>query len=136
MRRRRPQPLLFLAFVVVMGALMFAKKQPVTEPGLGLKVAAQRLLVYYRESPPPKDWTIAEISPRSGEMWIDFTIPEDQARAQGKAPGERILRALMGLCPPKSEQAWSVLLKTQDIQVRGLGADGRSLAAVSCRAAL
>ncbi len=129
MRRRRPQPLLFLTFVVTMGALMYAKKQPVNEPGLGLKVAAQRLTVYYRETPPPKDWMIAEIAPRSGEVWIDFTIPERQA------PGERMEGALKNLCPPKSDQAWSVLLETQDIEIRGLSPDGRPLAAVSCRAA-
>ena len=126
MWRRRPQPLLFLAFVVVMGELMYAKKQPVSESSLGLKVAAQRLKVYYQETPPPKDWTIAEIAPRSGEVWIDITIPETQAKALGK---------LRDLCPPKSDQAWSVLLATQDIEIRSLGADGKSLAAVSCRAA-
>ncbi len=135
MRRRRPQPLLVLAFVVAMGALMYAKKQQVYEPSLGLKVAAQRLKVYYQDSPPPKDWTIAEIAPRSGEVWIDFRIPEGQVAALGKEAGERILGTLLDLCPPKSDQSWSVLLKTQDIEIRGLGADGRSLAAVSCRAA-
>ena len=84
MWRRRPQPRLFLAFVVVMGALMYAKKQPVSESSLGLKVAAQRLKVYYQETPPPKDWTITDITPRSGEVWIDFTIPETQAKVLGK----------------------------------------------------
>jgi hypothetical protein len=135
MRRRRPQPLLVLSFVVIMGALMYAKDLPVSEPGLGLKVAAARLQVYYRETQPPTDWTIAAIEPRGGEVWVDLALPARQAAALAKAPRARLLAALRGLCPPQSDRAWSVLLKTQDIEVRGLGADGKALAAVSCRAA-
>ncbi len=134
MRRRRPQPLLFLAFIVLMGALMYAKNRSVPEPSMGLKVAAGRLKVYYRETPPPNGWTIAEIAPRDGEVWVDLAVTGTQAAALAEGPRERMVEALLRQCPPKSDKAWSVLLNTQDIEVRGLGADGKPLAAVSCRA--
>ncbi|NQV83871.1 MAG: hypothetical protein HQ494_08635 [Rhodospirillales bacterium] len=133
MRRRRPQPLLFLAFVVIMGALIFANKLPVSEPVLGLKVATERLKVYYGETPPPTNWAVAEITPRSGEVWVDLTLPEKQATAFTHQPRRRILDALTSQCPPKTDPAGSVLLKTQDIEVRGLNGEGKALAAVSCR---
>lgn len=134
MRRRRPQPLLFLAFVVIMGALMYAKDLPVTESNVGLKTAAGRLKVYYQETPPPEGWTVAAIAPRGGEVWVDLTLPGTMAAAFLHAPRRKMLDALRGQCPPKTDPAWTVLLKTQDIEVRGLGPEGKALAAVSCRA--
>jgi len=131
MRRRRPQPLLVLAFVLLMGGVMFAKKVPVSEQGMGLKMAATRLRVYYKESPPPKGWTVAEIASRKGEVWVDLVLSEIPAAALLDA----LPVTLRGQCPPKTDAAWSVLLPAQDIEVRGLGANGKSLAAVSCRAA-
>ena len=135
MRRRRPQPLLVLAFVLVMAALMFAADLPGPGPGPGLKAAQGRLKVYYLEHPPGNDWRLIEIAARNGEVWVDFALPGTQAAALTQGAGEKILAALRGHCPPPSDPAWSVLLQTQDIEIRGLGADGKALAAVSCRAA-
>ena len=114
---------------------MYAKKMPVSEPVLGLKVASSRLQVYFRETPPPKDWTIAAIEPAKGEVWVDLTLPEKQAAAFTHQPRRNLLDALTSQCPPQSDPAWSVLLKTQDIEIRSLSADGKALAAISCRAA-
>ena len=50
-------------------------------------------------------------------------------------PRAEMLAALRGHCPPCSDPAWKVLLMTQDIEIRGLGAGGKAFAAVSCRAA-
>ena len=136
MRRRRPQPLLFLAFVVIMGALMFANDLPVTNSNVGLKTAAGRLKVYYQETPPPMDWAIAAIAPRAGEVWVDLTLPDVLAAAFLHTPRKKLLEALKSQCPPKADKAWSVLLETQDIEVRGLSPEGKALAAISCRAAL
>ena len=135
MRPRRPQPLLFLAFVVIMGALMYAKDVPVPNSNVGLKTAAGRLKVYYQETPPPKDWAVAAIASRDGEVWVDLTVPDAMAADFLHVPRRKMLDSLRGQCPPKTDKAWTVLLKTQDIEVRGLSPEGKALAAVSCRAA-
>ena len=135
MRRRRPQPLLVLAFVLVMAALMFAADLPGPGPGPGLKAAQGRLKVYYLEHPPGNDWAVIEIAARGGEVWVDLGLPGTQAAALIKGPREKMLGALRAHCPPRSDPAWSVLKQTQDIEIRGLTADGKALAAVSCRAA-
>ncbi len=134
MRRRRPQPLLVLAFVLVMAALMFARDPPVSGPGPGLKAAQGRLKAYYREHPPGNDWVIAAIAIREGEVWVDLGLPGKQAAALTEGPREKMLDALRAHCPPKSDPAWSVLLMTQDIEIRGHDAGGKAFAAVSCRA--
>lgn len=134
MRRRRPQPLLVLAFVIVMGAVMYAKDVPVTGSTMGLNVAANRLAVFYREAPPPDGWAVAEIAVHPGEVWVDLTLPEPMAAGIYHERRKPLLNALYGQCPPKADKAWTVLLKTQDIQVRGLAPGGNALTAVSCRA--
>ena len=134
MRRRRPQPLLVLAFVLVMAALMFAADLPGPESGPGLKAAQGRLKVYYREHPPGNDWHLIEIAARGGEVWVDLGLPGTQAAALIQGPREKMLDALRAHCPPRSDPAWRVLLQTQDIEIRGLGG-GKAFAAVSCRAA-
>ena len=136
MRRRRPKPLLFLAFVVIMGALMYANDLPVTTSNVGLKTAAGRLKVYYQETPPPMEWAVAAISVRDGEVWVDLTLPDAMAAAFLHVPRKKMLEALKNQCPPKTDKAWTVLLKTQDIEVRGLSPEGKARAAVSCQAAL
>ncbi|MBC8338274.1 MAG: hypothetical protein H8E39_06250 [Alphaproteobacteria bacterium] len=130
MRRRRPQPLLVLAFVLLMGAVMYSQKTPVTESSLGLKVASTRLKVYYTGTPPPNGWAISAIAPRDGEVWIDLVLPDGPA----STPFDALLEKLGSQCPPKTDAAWSVLKPTQDIEVRGLDKTGKALAAVSCRA--
>ncbi len=139
MRRRRPQPLLVLAFVLVMAALMFAADLPGPGPdpgsGPGLKAAQGRLRVYYANHPPGNDWRLIEIAAREGEVWVDLGLAGTQAAALIQGADEKMLAALRGHCPPRSDPAWKVLLQTQDIEIRGLGADGKALAAVSCRAA-
>ncbi len=135
MRRRRPQPLLVLAFVMVMAALMYAADLPGPGPDPGLKAAQGRLKVYYGNHPPGNDWQLIEIAVRAGEVWVDLGLPGTQAAALVKGPRERMLDVLRAHCPPPSDPAWSVLLQTQDIEIRGLGAGGKAFAAVSCRAA-
>ncbi len=135
MRRRRPQPLLVLGFVLVMAALMFAADLPSPGPGPGLKAAQGRLRVYYGNHPPRTDWVIVEIAARDGEVWVDLGLPGTQAAALIQGPREKMLAALRAHCPPRSDPAWKVLLMTQDIEIRGLGAGGKAFAAVSCRAA-
>ena len=134
MRRRRPQPLLVLAFVMVMAALMFAADLPGPAPDPGLKAAQGRLRVYYGNHPPGNDWQLIEIAVRAGEVWVDLGLPGTQAAALIQGADEKMLAALRGHCPPRSDPAGSVLLQTQDIEIRGVGADGKALAAVSCRA--
>jgi len=134
MRRHRPQPLLVLAFVVAMGALMFAKDLPTSKSTLGLTTAAGRLKVFYAEHPPGNDWQIAGIAVRAGAVWVDLAWPQTQAAALSQGPREKMLAALRAQCPPASDPAWSVLKKTQDIEIRGLNANKKALAAVSCRA--
>lgn len=128
--------MLFLAFVVVMGALMYANRnRPVSEQSVGLKMAAGRLAVYYQETPPPQGWRVAAIQPRAGEVWVDLTLPGAMAAAFPHSRRRKFLGSLRAQCPPKSDRAWTVLLKTQDIEVRGLSPGGKALAAISCRAA-
>ena len=81
MRRRRPQPLLVLGFVLVMAALMFAAGLPDPGPGPGLKAAEGRLKVYYQEHPPGNEWRLIEIAARGGEVWVDLGLPRTQAAA-------------------------------------------------------
>ncbi len=126
--------MLVLAFVLVMAALMFAADLPDPGPGPGLIAAQGRLRVYYREHPPGNDWRLIAIAAREGEVWVDLGLPGTQAAALIQGPREKMLAALRGHCPPRSDPAWKVLLMTQDIEIRGLGADGKALAAVSCRA--
>ncbi len=132
--RRRRQPLLVLGFVLIMGALMFASDLPVTGPSLGLTTAQNRLKVYYREHPPGNDWRLIEIATRNGEVWVDLGLSGTQAAALIQGEREKMLAALRRHCPPRSDPSWKVLLVTQDIEIRGLGAGGKALAAVSCRA--
>ncbi len=138
MRRRRPQPLLVLAFVLVMAGLMFAADLPGPGPGPGsgpgLKAAQGRLKVYYGTHPPGNDWQLIEIAARDGEVWVDLGLPGTQAAALIEGPREKMLAALRAHCPPKSDPAWKVLLMTQDIEIRGLGPGRKAFAAVSCRA--
>jgi hypothetical protein len=115
MRRRRPQPLLVLGFVLVMAALMFAAGLPDPGPGPGLKAAEGRLKVYYQEHPPGNDWRLIEIAARGGEVWVDLGLPRTQAAALIQGADEKMLAALRGHSPPSSDPAWSVLLQTQDI---------------------
>ena len=112
-----------------------AADRPEPGPGPGLMAAEGRLRVYYREHPPRTDWEIIEIAAREGEVWVDLGLPGTRAAALIQGPREKMLAALRGHCPPRSDPAWKVLLMTQDIEIRGLGADGKALAAVSCRAA-
>lgn len=127
--------MLFLGFVVVMAALMYATRTgPGSEQSVGLKMAAGRLAVYYQETPPPQGWTVAAIQPRAGEVWIDLTLPDAVAAAFPHNPRQKFLDALRDQCPPKTDRAWTVLRKTEDIEVRGLGPGGKALAAISCRA--
>jgi len=127
--------MLFLAFVLTMGAVMYATKEgTVTNQGTGLKMVAGRLAVYYQETPPPAGWAIAAIQPRAGEVWVDLILPEDKAAGIYHDRRRPLLDALRTQCPPKTDAAWSVLLNTQDIEIRGLSPTGKALAAVSCRA--
>ena len=126
MRRRKPQPLLVLAFVLIMGALMYVKDLPNPQPVLGLKMASGRLKVYYTEHPPGNDWTVRNIAIQGRAVWVDFDLP--------KEPPDTMLEALRTRCPLKTDAVWSVLSKTQDIEVRALPRDGKVIAAISCRA--
>lgn len=126
MRRRRPQPLLVLAFVMLMGVLMYIQKLPTREPVLGLEMASGRLSVYYTEQPPGPGWSVRSIAVQGKAVWVDFGLP--------KVTAGTIQDALRARCPIKTDPAWSVLLKTQDIEVRGLANDGEVIAAISCRA--
>ena len=115
MRRRRPQPLLVLGFVLAMAALMFAAGLPDPGPGPGLKAAEGRPKVYYQEHPPGNDWRLIEIAARGGEVWVDLGLSGTQAAALIQGADEKMLAALRGHSPPSSDPAWSVLLQTQDI---------------------
>ncbi len=126
MRRRKPQPILVLAFVLLMGAVMYVKDLPNPEPVLGLKVATGRLKVYYTEQPPGAGWRVQDITIQGNAVWVDFAFPQK--------PGDRISGALGARCPNRSDAVWKVLLQTQDIEVRGLTPEGRVIAAISCRA--
>ena len=135
MRRRRPQPLLFLGFVIVMGALMYAKDLPTTpDSNLGLRTAASRLKVYFQENPPKNNWRVTDIKSRDGEVWVDIVLPKADAEALMQGPRAKMEEALLAQCPAKDDMAWKVLLKTQDIEIRGLKPDRKAIAAVSCRA--
>ena len=126
MRRRRPQPLLVLAFVMLMGVLMYVQKLPTREPVTGLKMASGRLSVYYTEHPPGPGWSVRSIAIQGRAVWVDLGFPKESAGT--------IQDALRARCPINTDAAWSVLLKTQDIEVRGLANDGKVIAAISCRA--
>ncbi|NQU62409.1 MAG: hypothetical protein HQ512_14850 [Rhodospirillales bacterium] len=132
MRRRKPQPLLFLGFVIIMGALMYAKDLPtVPDSSVGLRAAVGRLKVYYQEYPPQNNWQIAEIASRDGEVWVDVIAHDAKTAAHPRA---KMVEALGNQCPVKDDIVWKVLLKNQDIEIRALSADGKAFAAVSCRA--
>jgi len=130
MRRRRPQPLLVLAFVMLMGLLMYVQKLPTSEPVLGLKMASGRLPVYYTEHPPGAGWSVRSIAIQDRAVWVDFGFPSGLSRQSAAT----VQQALRSRCPINTDDAWSVLLKTQDIEVRGLAPDGKVIAAISCRA--
>ena len=128
--RPRSRPLLVLAFVLVMAALMYVQAPPSPKPSRALKEAAERLKAYYREQPLPFGWKIAGIAVRQGEVWVDMDLP----KAFMDMPYEAVATALGGQCPARSDVAWGVLGPKQEIEVRGSAPTGKILAAVNCRA--
>ncbi len=128
--RPRPRPLLVLAFILIMAALLYVQAPPSPKPSRALKEAAERLKAYYREQPPPVGWKIAGIAVRQGEVWVDMDLP----KAFMDTPHEAVATALGGQCPVRSDVAWRVLGPDQEIEVRGSAPTGKILAAVNCRA--
>lgn len=128
--RPRSRPLLVLAFVLVMAALMYVQAPPSPKPSRALKETAERLKAYYRERPPPVGWKIAGIAVSEGEVWVEMILP----KSLRDMPYEAVATALGGQCPMRSDVAWRVLGPDQTIEVRGSAPEGRTLAAVDCRA--
>ncbi|MCH7865961.1 MAG: hypothetical protein IIC56_12195, partial [Proteobacteria bacterium] len=74
--RPRPRPLLVLAFILIMAALLYVQAPPSPKPSRALKEAAERLKAYYREQPLPFGWKIAGIAVSEGEVWVEMVLPK------------------------------------------------------------
>ncbi len=128
--RPRPRPLLVLAFVLIMAALLYVRAPPSPKPSRALKETAERLKAYYRERPPPVGWKIAGVAVSEGEVWVEMRLPKSLA----DMPYEVVVTALGGQCPMRSDVAWRVLGPDQTIEVRGKTAGRKPFVAVDCRA--
>ena len=128
--RPRPRPLLVLAFILIMAALMYVQAPPSPKASRALKEAAERLKAYYRERPPPVGWKIAGIAVSEGEVWVEMDLPKSLA----DMPYEVVAAALGGQCPMRSDVAWRVLGPDQTIEVRGKTPGQKPFVAVDCRA--
>ncbi len=132
--RPRPKPLIVLCFVLLMAAIMVIQSPPSPGPSRALKDAAAQMKAYFPENPPPKGWQIAAISTRAGAVWVDMRLPEAEAASLSIPPFQALNQALGRQCPSKDDIVWRVLTSTQDIEIRGVRAEGKVLISVNCRA--
>ena len=131
--RPRPRPLLVLAFVLVMAALMYVQAPPNPHLSRALKDSSVRLKDYYRENPVPEGWKISEISVRDGKVWVDMVLPDPEAAALARVAPEQGGQTLGVHCPPRPDIVWRLLSETQGIEIRARPTGKEPFIAVNCR---